>query len=185
MLIIVSVALHIIRDTRKIQQLMYKDVEIDIGNLNYLIYTGKKNILPDRAAQQYAIVYLNISQFQRYKVIYGWNNGQKLLALIADTLSQCIDGKNEICAKGDGAHFALLLSDTNGEIADRAEEIQQFIEERIFQTIECRIEVQMGIYFIPQDSDDLRGAIDYASQAIDFINCNGGENIRIYDEDLE
>lgn len=185
MLIIVSVALHIIRDTRKIQQLMYKDVEIDIGNLNYLIYTGKKNILPDRAAQQYAIVYLNISQFQRYKVIYGWNNGQKLLALIADTLSQCIDGKNEICAKGDGAHFALLLSDTNGEIADRAEEIQQFIEERIFQTIECRIDVQMGIYFIPQDSDDLRGAIDYASQAIDFINCNGGENIRIYDEDLE
>lgn len=96
MLVIVMVALHIIRDAKKIQKLMYKDVEIDIGNLNYLIYTGEKKILPNRAAQQYGIVYLNISQFQRFKVIYGWNNGQKLLALIAKVLTQCVDGKNEI-----------------------------------------------------------------------------------------
>lgn len=185
MLVIVLVAMHIIRDTKKIQQLMYKDLEIDIGNLNYLIYSGKKTILPDRGGQQYAVVYLNISQFQRYKVIYGWNNGQKLLALIADALTQCVDGKNEICAKGDGAHFAFLLSAENGAIAERVKKIQKFIEERIFQTIENRIEVQMGIYFIPQDSDDLRGAIDCASQAIDFIDCSGGENIQIYDEELE
>lgn len=185
MLVIVLVAMHIIRDTKKIQQLMYKDLEIDIGNLNYLIYSGKKTILPDRGGQQYAVVYLNISQFQRYKVIYGWNNGQKLLALIADALTQCVDGKNEICAKGDGAHFAFLLSAENGDIAERVKKIQKFIEERIFQTIENRIEVQMGIYFIPQDSDDLRGAIDCASQAIDFIDCSGGENIQIYDEELE
>ena len=52
MLVIVMVALHIIRDAKKIQKLMYKDVEIDIGNLNYLIYTGEKKILPNRAAQQ-------------------------------------------------------------------------------------------------------------------------------------
>ena len=185
MIIIVLVAVHIIRDTRKIQQLMYKDVEIDIGNLNYLIYAGKKDILPDRGAQQYAIVYLNISQFQRYKVIYGWSNGQKLLALIADALSQCIDGKHEICAKADGAHFAMLLSDENGDIAERVRKLRQFIEDRIFQTIESRIEVQMGIYFIPPDSDDLRGAIDCASQAIDFIQNDNTENIQIYDEALE
>ncbi len=185
MLVIVMVALHIIRDAKKIQKLMYKDVEIDIGNLNYLIYTGEKKILPNRAAQQYGIVYLNISQFQRFKVIYGWNNGQKLLALIAKVLTQCVDGKNEICAKADGAHFAFLLSDENGDIAKRAKKIQQFIEERIFQTIESRIEVQMGIYFISHDNDDLRGAIDCASQAIDFIDSDSGENIRIYDEELE
>lgn len=185
MIVIVLVALHIIRDARKIQKLMYKDVEIDIGNLNYLIYAGEKNILPGRDAQQYAIVYINISQFQRFKVIYGWNNGQKLLALIAEILSQCVDGKNEICAKADGAHFAFLLSDENGDIAKRARRIQQFIEERIFQTIESRIAVQMGIYFISQGNGDLRGAIDCANQAIDFIDSNSGENIRIYDEELE
>ncbi len=185
MLIILLVALHIIRDAKKIQHLMYKDVEIDIGNLNYLIYTGKKNILPERSAQQYAVVYLNISQFQRYKVIYGWNNGQKLLSLIADALTQCIKGKNEVCAKADGDHFVFLMSDENGPIPERVRKIRYFMEERIFEEIGSRIEVQMGIYFIPPNSDDLRSAIDCASQAIDFIQNDNPHNIQIYDDDLE
>jgi EAL domain-containing protein (putative c-di-GMP-specific phosphodiesterase class I)/ABC-type amino acid transport substrate-binding protein/GGDEF domain-containing protein len=184
MMIIIFVAVHIIRNAKKIQHLMYKDVEIDIGNLNYLIYTGKKTILSERT-NQYAAVYLNILQFQRYKVIYGWNNGQKLLAMIADALSECVAGKDEVCAKADGDHFAFLLSDAKGDIPERVRNIRRFIEERIFQEIGSRIEVQMGIYFIPPESDDLRGAIDCASQAIDFIESGSEENIQIYDDALE
>lgn len=184
-LIAVIVALHFIQDAKKIQNLMYKDVEIDIGNLNYLIYMSKKNILTERATRQYAIVYINILLFQRYKVIYGWNNGQKLLAVIAEALNECINNKNEVCVKADGDHFAFLISDENGAIPERVRRIWQFIEERIFQIIGVQIEVQMGIYFIPPDSDDLRGAIACASQAIDFIENGSGENIQIYDEALE
>ena len=181
-LIAVIVALHFIQDAKKIQNLMYKDVEIDIGNLNYLIYISKKNILTDRATRQYAIVYINILLFQRYKVIYGWNNGQKLLTVIAEALNECINNKNEVCVKADGDHFAFLISDENGAIPERVRRIWQFIEERIFQIIGVQIEVQMGIYFIPPDSDDLRGAIACASQAIDFIENGSGENIQIYED---
>ena len=181
----ILVALHMIRDSRKIQNLMYKDVEIDIGNLNYLLYTGEKNLLSERPAHQYAAVYLNIAHFQHYKVIYGWNNGQKLLAAIAEALSQCVNQKGEVCAKADGDHFAFLLSDGNGEILERVRKIKQFIDERLFQEIENRIEIQIGICFIPPDSDDLRGAIECASQAIDFLQGTSGESIKVYDESLE
>ena len=181
----ILVALHMIRDSRKIQNLMYKDVEIDIGNLNYLLYTGEKNLLSERPAHQYAAVYLNIAHFQHYKVIYGWNNGQKLLAAIAEALSQCVNQKGEVCAKADGDHFAFLLSDGNGEILERVRKIKQFIDERLFQEIENRVEIQIGICFIPPDSDDLRGAIECASQAIDFLKGTSGESIKVYDESLE
>ena len=181
----ILVALHMIRDSRKIQNLMYKDVEIDIGNLNYLLYTGAKNLLSERPAHQYAAVYLNIAHFQHYKVIYGWNNGQKLLAAIAEALSQCVNQKGEVCAKAHGDHFAFLLSDGNGEILERVRKIKQFIDERLFQEIENRIEIQIGICFIPPDSDDLRGAIECASQAIDFLKGTSGESIKVYDESLE
>ncbi len=184
MLTIVLVALHIVRDSMKIQKLMYKDVEIDIGNLNYLIYWGKRALLPEKLKQRYAIAYINIVQFQRYKVVYGWRNGQKLLEAIADALSKCVK-KGEVCAKADGDHFALLLSEEYGEIVERLKQIEEFLEKRIYQDTGTHIEIQMGVYFIPPSSNDLRGAVDCASQAIDFIRDSGSEKIKIYDETLE
>lgn len=184
MLTIVLVALHIVRDSMKIQKLMYKDVEIDIGNLNYLIYWGKRALLPERLKQRYAIAYINIVQFQRYKVVYGWRNGQKLLESIADALSKSVK-KGEVCAKADGDHFALLLSEEYGDIIERLKQIEGFVEKRIHHDTGSHIEIQMGVYFIPANSNDLRGAVDCASQAIDFIRDNGTEKIKIYDETLE
>lgn len=184
MLTIVFVALHIVRDSMKIQKLMYKDVEIDIGNLNYLIYWGKRTLLPERLKQQYAVAYINIVQFQRYKVVYGWRNGQKLLEAIAQALSKSVK-KGEVCAKADGDHFALLLSEEYGDIVERLQQIEAFVEKRIYQDTGSHIEIQMGVYFLPANSNDLRGAVDCASQAIDFIRDNSTEKIKIYDAALE
>ena len=103
------------KDSRKIQKLMYKDPELNIGNLNYFIYQGEQ-LLTDRPKQQYSVACLNITQFQNYVAIYGWNNGQRLLKTVADALSHTIKDKNEICARADGDHFVLLLSAENGSI---------------------------------------------------------------------
>ncbi|MDE7262963.1 MAG: transporter substrate-binding domain-containing protein, partial [Oscillospiraceae bacterium] len=166
---VIAVAVHIFRDTKKIQKLMYKDVEIDIWNLNHLIYTGKKTLESDRGRHTYAIAYLNIAQFQRYKVVYGWDNGQKLLVAITDVLSRCVQGKGEVCAKADGDHFVLMLSSEYGDIVERLKNIGGLIEEYVFHSIGSRIEIQAGLRFLSPDSEDLRAAIACAYQAIDFI----------------
>ena len=97
-----------IKDSRKIQKLMYKDTGMDIWNLNYLIYQGETKLLPERKTRQCAVVCVNISQFRRYNVIYGWNAGQRLLETVARNLQDCISAKDEICARNQGDRFVLL-----------------------------------------------------------------------------
>lgn len=182
---VVTVAVYIVRDTRKIQKLMYKDVEIDIWNLNHLLYSGGKTLESDGGKYDHAIAYLNIAQFQRYKVVYGWSNGQKLLVSIADILSKCVQGEGEICAKADGDHFVLLLSSKYGDIVERMGNIGSLIEEYIFQHTGSRIDLQAGLRVLPPDSTDLREAVVCADQAVEFIQPNSGEKIKIFDKTLE
>ncbi|MCI9535353.1 MAG: EAL domain-containing protein [Lachnospiraceae bacterium] len=184
-IVIILVAVHIVRDTMKIQKLMYKDVELNTGNLNYLIYQGE-NLLPsERSKLQYAVVYINIAQFQNYKVVYGWNNGQKLLRSVADTLCRMVNEKTEICARADGDHFALLLSPENGNIVERLKEIEHSVKEQVFLDTGNHISLQIGVYYIPFDKHDLREAVVCASQAIEYAKDRSTESIMVYDSSLE
>ena len=182
---VVLVAVHIFRDTRKIQKLMYKDVDLNIWNLNHLIYAGEKLLVSDKRKHRYAIAYFNLVQFQRYKVVYGWENSQKLLGAIAEELTRCVQSKNEICAKADGDHFVLLLSPELGDIAERLKNICRLTEEYVLSKIGNSIELHVGLRFIPPDGIDMRSALACASQALDFIPAGSAEKIKIFDEALE
>ena len=46
--VVVLVMLHMLRDSRRIQKLMYKDAELNIWNLNYLKYRAQQRIAADR-----------------------------------------------------------------------------------------------------------------------------------------
>lgn len=186
MVIVVLVACHIIKDSRKIQKLMYKDTGMDIWNLNYLIYQGEAKILPERRMQKYAVAILNISQFRRYNIIYGWNAGQKLLEAVASNLQKNILGKDEICARNQGDRFVLLLSYQSEEaFLERLRQIEQETEEDIYQKTENHMTFQMGVYLIPQDSSDMRQAVDYATQAIEFMKDSRLSDVMFYDENIE
>ena len=77
---------------------MYKDTKMDIWNLNYFFYWGEHRILPERK-DNYAVVVLNISQFRRYNVIFGWDAGEQLLTMVANVLTKNVDANKEIRAK--------------------------------------------------------------------------------------
>ena len=119
---------------------------------------------------KYAVVCLNISQFRRYNIIYGWVAGQKLLETVAGILVENISSENEICARNQGDRFALLLAFTEAEkFFERLRQIETLLEDNIYQYTENRMTVQMGVYLIPADSDDLRVAVSYANQALEFM----------------
>lgn len=180
---VVLVAVHMFRDAKKIQKLMYQDVETNIGNLNYLMYMGKKALLPERTKQQYAVAYLRIVQFQRYKMVYGWKKGKETLASIASSFKENVNGKREVYARADGDRFALLLSIETGNIIARLQRIKKGAEERVLQDTGTRIEIQIGVYFMPPDDMDLHRAIVCANQSIDFIQDSS--SIQFYDDSLE
>ena len=184
-ILIIFVAVHMIRDSRKIQKLMYKDTKMDIWNLNYLIFWGEHKLLPERRVQ-YAVAYVNLAQFRRYNIIYGWNAGEHLLESVAGILIQNVDSKMEICARNQGDRFVLLLSYTEREeFLERIERIKREVEKWILNETDNHMSLQVGIYYLPQDDSDLRLAINYANQALEFTGNTKDSEVKAYDETLE
>ena len=182
---VISVAIHMIRDSRKIQQLLYKDVGMDIWNLNYLLYTGEKKLLPERK-RQYAVVCVNIVKLRRFNVVYGWDAGEALLENIKNTLTSCVNESEEICARSHGDRFVLLLAwDNWREFMSRLLEIQKIVETKIFDETENHMSLHMGIYAIPENEMDLKLAVSYANQALEVTGNNNTSEIKIYDSPFE
>lgn len=184
-IMVIVVALHMIRDGRKIQKLMYQDAKIDIWNLNYLIYWGEHKLLPERK-MRYAVAYLNLDQFRRYNIIYGWNAGEHLLEGMAEILVKNTDTKTEICARDQGDRFVMLLSYTDKDaFMERVQTIKGDVEKWIVADTDNHMMLKIGVYYMPEDSSDLRLAVDYANQALEFSGSNNDNEIKTYNEGLE
>ena len=184
--VIIIVAAHIIRDSLRIQHLMYKDPLMDIWNMNYLYYTGASRVQDHR--ERYAIISVNISNLRSYNIIYGWGAGQQLLELTKDTLEKCIDDKKEICARNYAGRFILLLtwSDWN-KLIERLTNIQQLVEMTIYSKTENRMQVPMGVYEVPAANPNLRKAVSCATQVMELALKENERNnhIAVYDQPVE
>lgn len=188
LVIIVVVALRFVRNSRKIQQLMYKDPSMDIWNMNYLYYMGKQKILLERGGSNFAVVCLNISKLRRYNVVYGWNAGQTLLEITKDTLQNCTEESKEICARNYADRFVVLLAWNDWDaFLDRLHNMQELIEAVIFSKTETRMRIQMGVCAISSKGYNLPTAVACAGQALEAIaNDNSSDSeIAIYDSAFE
>lgn len=63
--------------------------------------------------------------------------------------------------------------------------LRDVVEQYIFDQTGNRMSVQMGLYFVSQQSRNLQAALNYASQALDFTGDKVANAIKVYDEDLE
>jgi len=181
---IVLVMLHMLRDSRRIQKLMYKDTELNIWNLNYLKYKAQQKIAADRN-QNYAVVYMDICQFRRYNTLYGWYAGQKILELMVRVLAQNIDSDKELYARSQGDHFVLFIHyDSLPQLEARLSELEDKITQSIYEIADMRMPVTMGVCCIPPGNDDIQVSISYAIQASDLLKNSYSNEIRIYDENL-
>lgn len=185
MLIVILVVYHMLADSNKIQKLMYKDTKMDIWNLNYLTFWGERKLLPERK-NKYAIVYLNLSKFRRYNIIYGWNAGEHLLETMVDVLVRHVNKNTEICARNQGDRFVLLLNyKEEEEFFIRINELKAKVEKRIQKETGDHMQLQMGVYMIPADEIDIRLGMNYANQALEFVEGGKDNGIKVYDDSLK
>lgn len=184
-IVIIITAVHMIRDSKRIQRLMYKDAGMDVWNLNYLLYTGEHKLLSERK-KQYAVVCVNIVKLRRFNVVYGWDAGENLLGIVKNVLQNCVDEKEEICARSHGDRFVLLLTwDNWREFMARLLEIQKSVEIRIYDDTDNHLSLHMGVYAVPMDVNDLKLAVSYANQALEVTGNNNTSEIKVYDAPFE
>ena len=156
MMLVIFVVTHMLRDSKKIQQLMYKDTKMDIWNMNYFTYWGKQKLLSEKK-QKYAICYLNLSKFRRYNIIYGWSAGERILKILVEELKGFIVPEVEICARNQGDRFVLLLTYKEEDtLFERIKDLISSIEARIQRETGDYLHLQVGVYFISDNKVDLR-----------------------------
>ena len=80
-ILVILVLYRMLKNSRRIQVLMYKDTELDTWNLNYLKYRASLLLSADK---NYAVAYTDISQFKRYNALYGWPAGKRILELFIE-----------------------------------------------------------------------------------------------------
>lgn len=182
---LLAIVIHMLADSRKIQKLMYKDNKMDVWNLNYLAYWGEHKLLAERRGK-YALVYLNLSKFRRYNIIYGWSAGERVLETFLEALVPLVNSETEICARNRGDRFVLLLGyKTEEAFYERLKTLQTEVESKLKKTSGDDLKLQIGVYLIPNNEVDIQHGINCANQALEFVDSNVGNNIKIYDESLQ
>lgn len=183
--IIVLNVVQKLKANQKIQKLMYKDSELDIWNQNYFIYWGENKLLPERE-DKYAVVYLNLCKFRSYNIIYGWDAGERLLRVFVEAISSLLDKESEICARNQSDRFVLLLNyQEEKDLYQRLKTIKATVETCINKLSGENLQLQLGIYHIPDKEIDIQHGINCAYQALEFADSNVGNNIKIYDKFLQ
>lgn len=180
--LIIFVLYRMLKNSRHIQKLMYKDTELDIWNVSYLKYKISLQLSGDR---KYAIVYTDISQFKRYGVLYGWQASKRILEIFIEVVSQELDSEKELYGRNYGCHFVLFVKYEDLETLEiRLKDIADKISRRIYDEIQIHMSVVMGVCTIPEEGSDIQLFLSYSIQAADSLKGSYSNSIQIYDKNF-
>ena len=181
---IILVLFFLLRNSMRVQKLMYKDTEFNIWNLHYLRYRAAQKLAADKNSN-YAVAYTDIGQFKSYNTLYGWNAGQRILELIIATLSEEVDDKNELYARSYGSHFVLFMKYENVEaLRSRLMNIADKISSRIYEKVDTHMSLAIGVGCLENGDDDLQRALSEGIQLVDSLKNSYSNAVQIYDDKL-
>lgn len=182
--LVIFVLYRMLKDSRRLQQLMYKDTDFNIWNVNYLKYRASLMLAKEKD-RKYAIVYTDICQFKSYNALYGWNAGQKLLERTIEVIADEIDTQKELYARSYGSHFVLFVCYEDMEqLSERMMAMSERISEQIYEREGIRMAQAVGVCAIEPEAEDIQLALSYAIQAVDPLKDSHSNAIRIYDDKL-
>ena len=79
----------------------------------------------------------------------------------------------------------LLHYQSEEAFIERLRELERKTDEEIYKDTENHMALQMGVYLIPQDSSDLHVAVNYATQAVEYMKDSRLSDVMVYDKMLE
>lgn len=181
---VILVLFSLLRNSMRVQRLMYKDTELNVWNLNYLRYRAARRLAADRGGN-YAVAYTDIGQFKSYNALYGWSAGQRVLELVIEVLSKEVDGQRELYARSYGSHFVLFLKyEDMNTLKRRLLDIADRISARIYEELESHMSLAMGVGCLENGDSDLRRALSESIQLVDSLKNNYGNEVQVYDDRL-
>ncbi|MDE7266394.1 MAG: EAL domain-containing protein [Lachnospiraceae bacterium] len=181
---IILVLFLLLRNSIRVQKLMYKDTEFNIWNLHYLRYRAAQKLAADKNSN-YAVAYTDSGQFKSYNALYGWNAGQRILEIVIKTLSEEVDPQKELYARSYGSHFVLFIKYEDVEaLRSRLMDIADKISSRIYENVDTHMSLAIGVGCLENGKDDLQRALSEAIQLVDSLKNSYSNVVQIYDDKL-
>ena len=181
---IILVLFFLLRNSMRVQKLMYKDTEFNIWNIHYLRYRAAQKLAADKNSN-YAVAYTDIGQLKSYNTLYGWNAGQRILELVIATLCEEIDDINELYARSYGSHFVLFMKYENLEdLRSRLANIADKISSQIYEKTDTHMSLAIGVGCLENGDDDLQRALSEGIQLVDSLKGSYSNAVQIYDDEL-
>ena len=159
----------------------YTDSLTELPNINYLHEFGPEKIdmiIADGKTPN--IIYTDIFSMQSYNTQYGFNEGDKLLRLTAETLTQLFP--KALVTRGADDHFILVSwLDNNDEIEKRLHKANKIIRKRAYGNTSG---IRSGICPV-NDNRDLNRALDHAKHALKRIESNMTREVAFFSLERE
>ncbi|MFQ3324438.1 MAG: diguanylate cyclase (GGDEF)-like protein [Pseudomonadales bacterium] len=159
-----------LNDQLKVERRHYRTMEIndELTELPGKEAFETKVAVLIKSKVRFAIVYLDIDDFQRINNIYGPKAGNELLAIVGKRLKAAVRG-NDFVARIDGDQFAIVLKDVAGrnKALERDEEIyKRLLREIGFAGQVEKISISRGLAIYPDDEQTYKALMSHADASM-------------------
>jgi diguanylate cyclase (GGDEF)-like protein/PAS domain S-box-containing protein len=140
-----------------------------------------------RAAQPFAIMFIDLDRFKEVNDLHGHSAGDLLLRLVADELKSSVRESDTVARLG-GDEFTVILPSLSDPL--QVELIAEDILRRLSAPIKLagnvvHISASIGVTFFPRDADSSGDLIRNADQAM-YVAKNAGRNCcRFFSQDMQ
>ncbi|MEG0520668.1 MAG: GGDEF domain-containing phosphodiesterase, partial [Erysipelotrichaceae bacterium] len=168
---------------RELQDMAFIDDVTNGPNKN--LFEVKVQKLLKMEGNQYAYIILNINKFKVVNDIFGYQQGNKLLKFMADTIKkEC--KSNEIYARFNADNFHLLL--TYKDVPSLKQRLMNLSNEICTYEIDKNnphsLSIAIGIYLVEQTSDEVSSIGDKARMALSKIRGIHETTMNFYDTEI-
>jgi diguanylate cyclase (GGDEF)-like protein len=139
-----------------------------------------------RYGGQVSLVIFDVDRFKRFNDQHGHDAGNRMLALVGDTITQC-SRSSDIAARFGGEEFALIVPGPAEEAVEAAERIRTAVAEIEIEVSGGRrvtVTISAGVAeHLPGDASDGSMLIERADRALYAAKAAGRDRVRLSEEE--
>ncbi|SFN24560.1 PAS domain S-box-containing protein/diguanylate cyclase (GGDEF) domain-containing protein [Formivibrio citricus] len=166
----------------KIRQMAFHDSLTGLPNRWYFMEC-LRNALAGEKPQGGALLFLNINNFKTLNDLFGHQEGDALLRLVASRLNDLCH-ENSTLARLGGDEFVMLLLDVPDEktLSESIEGLLRFMRAPFDTRLrEHRITVSIGVSFFPHDGTEPSELLRKADMALQAAKDTGRNSWKMFD----
>ena len=189
-LVILSICIYIVISNNKKQKQLYEYAYIDPvtkrGNVYYFRKKGQEILdsikTSGTSSNQYILV-LDINKFKMINKAYGYKTGDTILTGIGDVLERLLGAESLICRYSND-YFAVLF-EYKEDIHRILNKLIRSIENLKIDDTTYNLSVNIGIYMITNEDNNISEAMDKAIIAHSASKGDVFDKFHIYDKTME